>query len=207
MKWEASAPSNIALIKYMGKRKDSNEELPFPDLNSFYETLLEKNPDFPHLMKRNLPLNASLSFTLNHLITKVEILSSGMTKKKQDDEWYPINENGFHVKLNHFSQKRFLDFFKFLKKVFHIKGFYRIQSGNNFPHSIGLASSASSFAALTLATYKLAKNNSFFKKDLSISSLSQLSRLGSGSSCRSFFPLGLFGEVTQSNPLHFHGIT
>ena len=187
MKWEAFAPANIALIKYMGKKTSFPKDPPFPNSDPLYETFLEANSPLSILTKTNLPLNDSLSFTLNHCITKVEILSHRMTKQKQVDEWHPLNENGFHVKLSRFSQKRFLNFFQFLKQVFHIQGFYRIRSGNNFPHSAGIASSASSFAALTLASYQLAKSHSFFKKNVSLSSLSQLSRLGSGSSCRSFF--------------------
>lgn len=202
MKWEASAPSNIALIKYMGKKNSSTEKLLTSEFNSFPEALSDKNLHLFNLTKRNLPLNDSLSFTLNHFVTKVEILSEGMIKKRQD-EWRPLNENGFQVKLDCSAQKRFLDFFRFLKEVFHIKGFYKIRSGNNFPHSAGLASSASSFAALTLATYKLAKSTCFSEKDLTLSFLAQLSRLGSGSSCRSFFsPWSLWrGHTVQ--PIKF----
>ena len=44
LSWEAIAPSNVALIKYAGKKDTSN-----------------------------LPLNSSFSYTLNHLVTKVRI--------------------------------------------------------------------------------------------------------------------------------------
>lgn len=199
MKWEASAPSNIALIKYMGKKNPSIEASFDPDLTASYEAFLDKKNPLPSLKKGNLPLNDSLSFTLSHLITKVEISINEITKKKQD-EWHPLNKRNFQVQLNASSQKRFLNFFKLLKEFFHIEGFYRIRSGNNFPHSAGLASSASSFAALTLATYKLAKSTSFLNKDFPLSFLAQLSRLGSGSSCRSFFsPWSLWrGNTVQS---------
>ena len=56
--------------------------------------------------------------------------------------------------------------------------------------SIGSASSASSFSALTLAVYKLARDRSSVKdkiKTLQREDLAQLSRVGSGSSCRSLF--------------------
>lgn len=46
-------------------------------------------------------------------------------------------------------QEKFLKFFALLKKEFKLSGFYQIESTNNFPSDCGLASSASSFAALT----------------------------------------------------------
>ena len=48
MKWLATAPSNIALIKYMGKQDP----------------------------KANIPTNSSLSYTLDHLITEVKLTTS-----------------------------------------------------------------------------------------------------------------------------------
>ena len=62
-----------------------------------------------------------------------------------------------------------------------------MQSGGNFPVGCGLASSAAGFAALTLAAYRLAKTAGFLKEGKTLRELSQLSRQGSGSSCRSFF--------------------
>ena len=159
MEITATAPSNIALIKYAGK-KDSN----------------------------NLPVSPSLSYTLNHLITTVQIQPSADSLK---DCWEPLNkENFFPLKLSQHSIDRYLKFFHFLKDTFKISGTYRIQSGNNFPAEAGVASSASSFCALTLATHKLAKHCSMKKTQLEnfeLSRLSALSRRGSGSSCRSFF--------------------
>jgi diphosphomevalonate decarboxylase len=54
-----------------------------------------------------------------------------------------------------------------------------IQSKNNFPTASGLASSASGFAALTVGL------NTFFQSDYSMQELANLTRLGSGSACRS----------------------
>lgn len=167
MKVAASAPSNIALIKYMGKTDSAN----------------------------NLPANASLSWTLEALRTQVEIeFDPTLTA----DEWSPLIAPGFEkMELSEKGQA------KFLKQVARIRAdlqkqtqnhapmkaqaYFRIQSANNFPSDCGIASSASSFAALTKATYAMyeAMDSSFRAPE--VSKQAEMSRLGSGSSCRSFF--------------------
>lgn len=193
--WSAKAPSNIALIKYMGK---ADQSASFShDLNQdLISHLCQEDKEV--LYFRNVSFHSSLSYTLPHLITQVQIEESGQ------DDWSPFQKNPFHnIKtyqlsknipleshLSSFAQKRFLNFFQFLKRVFLIPGHYTVYSQNNYPMAIGAASSASSFAALTLATYALAKDCSSIKdkiKDLQRKDLARLSRVGSGSSCRSFF--------------------
>ena len=172
MKWTASAPSNLALIKYMGKK--------------------------PAGAGKNIPLNSSLSFTLNHFMTKVEI------EEAPSDSWCPLKKgDSFYTDLPLPARKRFLDFFQQLKKYFSIPGSYRIYSGNNFPLSAGAASSASSFAALTRATYKLAQDQTPLQKKLSTEELAQISRSGSGSSCRSFFSPWALWTDKSVQPLKF----
>lgn len=153
---EASAPSNIALIKYMGKIPGSSKG------------------------SGNLPTNSSFSLTLENLRTFVTIEPKG-----KEDTWAPLA--GFQaIQLSPTGLTKFLDHFKRLKETWNISGAFEIRSANNFPSDCGLASSASSFAALTLATYELARES---QKNLAVSALelSKLSRRGSGSSCRSFF--------------------
>lgn len=163
MHWLAQAPSNIALIKYMGK-KDTDS---------------------------NLPDNASLSYTINNLLStvKLEVLP---TKK---DIWEPLNIPGAsEFTLSVSGQKRFLEHMQRIKAYFNYTGGFLVQSSNNFPHSSGLASSASSFAALTkCAALALAELTQ--QPLLPVEEQAQLSRLGSGSSCRSFFaPWALWKE-------------
>ena len=159
MQWIATAPSNLALIKYAGKKD-----------------------------KSNLPLNASLSYTLDHLMTKVRITQIDGPV----DQWKALEDKGtLKIDLSQQGINRFLSFFAFLKKVFQVPGFYLVESANNFSADAGMASSASSFCALTRATHKMALDCSVVpegmrQKGLS-SYLSALSREGSGSSCRSFF--------------------
>ena len=56
-----------------------------------------------------------------------------------------------------------------------------VQSASNFPADAGIASSASSFSALTMAVASL------LRRPESTEELARLSRAASGSSCRSFF--------------------
>ncbi len=180
MSWTASAPSNLALIKYAGKKD-----------------------------KSNIPLNASLSYTLDHLITKVRITKT----EGPADTWKALEDKDIlKIPLSRQGINRFLNFFGFLKKVFHVPGFYLVESGNNFSADVGLASSASSFCALTQASYKMALDFSVMPEEVRKYSpvcLSKVSREGSGSSCRSFFrPWALWeGEGACKMDLPFSKLT
>ena len=157
--WRAEAPANIALIKYMGK----------VDLHE------------------NQPSNDSLSYSLDHLITRVELAPSFSGQ----DQWQPLKEEGFEpLELSTSGTERFLKHLDFLKSQLQLPGHYIIRSANNFPSDCGLASSASSFAALTKAAHELALERSLDREAaeaITTHELAQLSRRGSGSSCRSLF--------------------
>ena len=178
-RWEAWAPSNLALIKYAGKKDRSN-----------------------------LPLNPSLSYTLDNLITKVRITPL----EGEEDQWEALKDKEcFPIQLSPAAVKRFLTFFQFLKEAFKVSGSYLVQSANNFPASIGAASSASSFCALTRVTHKMALSRSAepeLVEGFTPSCLSVLSRHGSGSSCRSFFrPWALWEkEGARLLPLPFEDL-
>ena len=133
----------------------------------------------------NAPTNSSLSYTLNELLSYVEI----ETYQNSHDLWEPLDIPGLpgpQIQLPKSGQERFLAHFDFLKKQFGHEGTFVIRSTNNFPSDSGLASSASSFAALTKCAND-ALSDLVNKKTLSDNEMATFSRQGSGSSCRSFF--------------------
>ena len=165
MKWSVKAPANIALIKYMGKAPGN----------------------------QNIPLNASLSYTLPSLLTYVELEENA----QQEDSWEPLlGQADFipHV-FSEAAQTRFLNHLKLIKREFGCTATFTVRSANNFPHSTGLASSASSFAALTQAAVEACAACTSTEIP-SIATQAALSRKGSGSSCRSFFePWALWDQT------------
>ncbi|MGB6977151.1 MAG: diphosphomevalonate decarboxylase [Gammaproteobacteria bacterium] len=152
--WQATVPTNIALIKYMGKTD----------------------------AQRNVPSNGSLSYTLPHLTSTVTLqLHEGAR-----DIWQPLEKVAQHYELSNSGQQKFLNHLAFLKQQFGFQGNFIVCSANNFPSDCGLASSASSFAALTQCTVN-ALQTLGVAPPLKITQIAALSRQGSGSSCRSFF--------------------
>jgi diphosphomevalonate decarboxylase len=129
----------------------------------------------------NQPTNASLSYTLDHLVSTVEVEYVPGT-----DAWsWEMLESSEPFAMSDKGRAKYIGFAQRLADQFGIPGQYKIRSGNSFPAACGIASSASSFAALTLAMAEIQKN--VRGGHLSAQELSRLSRMGSGSSCRSFF--------------------
>ncbi|WP_276378860.1 diphosphomevalonate/mevalonate 3,5-bisphosphate decarboxylase family protein [Flavobacterium sp. H4147] len=157
--FEWIAPSNIALVKYWGKKDNQ------------------------------IPANPSISFTLNNCKT---ITKLAFTKK---DISTPLNvANGFSFDLL-FEGKPKEDFKpkiqKFLERVEAYLPFlkdyhFTIDTQNTFPHSSGIASSASGMAALAMNFMSLERElNPEMTEDYFYQKASFLARLGSGSACRS----------------------
>lgn len=136
-----------------------------------------------------LPRNPSISFTLNKAYT--ETLLTYQVKEQFDNHidlsfYFEGKENeAFKAKQVKFLNS-ILPIFPFLTQL-HIK----IESQNSFPHSAGIASSASSMATLAMCLCTLeaqlfndieVNSDSFYKK------ASYIARLGSGSACRSVYP-------------------
>ncbi len=152
VKWKA--PSNIALVKYWGKKAGQ------------------------------IPANPSISFTLDACSTTTTL--DFVPKNTPSDEfsfdlWFEEKSmEGFKPKIETFF-KRIEPFLPFLK-AYH----FTIETSNSFPHSSGIASSASGMAALALCLMDIEKlldseiTEAYFKKKASF-----LARLGSGSAARS----------------------
>ena len=160
-----AAPSNIALVKYWGKKGFQ------------------------------LPANASLSLTLSKAYTQTTISWENKKNKGLDFEFF-------------FEGKENLKFYEKMKTVllnlskelpFLVDYKLKIETINTFPHSTGIASSASSMAALALCLCSMeteitGQEQDFFKR------ASYLARIGSGSASRS-----IFGEFVQWGELREEG--
>lgn len=139
----ARAHSNIALIKYWGKRAQ----------------------------QRNLPAVGSISITLDGLHTDTTVaFDPTLLSDTAELDGKPVTSS------------RLSAFLDLIRQRAGITDCASIQSSNNFPTGAGLASSASGFAALTMAATHAAGLT-----DLSGEELSILARQGSGSAARSIF--------------------
>ncbi len=174
--WIADAPSNIALIKYMGKLVATADS------------------------SRNTPTNASLSLTLDHLTTRVRVRE--VDGPKGSLSWSPLVLPGWDVPvISQMGQARFLKHAsRCLEKLESTENrALLIESANSFPSDCGLASSASSFAALTVAMAKVSGRD---VDDPAIRRrLSELSREGSGSSCRSLYTPWALWKTEGAEPV------
>jgi diphosphomevalonate decarboxylase len=154
----AIAPANIAFIKYWGKE---NEELRYP-------------------------LNSSISMNLNNCVTTTTVEFSDKFKSDTffliENNTTPRNKTHVHKiarNENKNEADRVIRQIDRIRKLADKSWFAKVASYNNFPKNAGIASSASGFAALTLAGCRAA-GLSLSEKELSV-----LARIGSGSACRS----------------------
>ncbi len=157
-----------------------------------------------------LPRNPSISFTLNNAFT--EMMLQYRLKERQDDKISLTFDFEERDKIDKFRQKIVafletqLDVFPFLTQLD-----LAITSSNSFPHSAGIASSASSMSALALCLCSLeneflgqnTEGSVFFQK------ASNLARLASGSACRSVYPTmavwGVCADVKGSSDTYAIG--
>ena len=150
-KW--SAPSNIALVKYWGKKENQ------------------------------IPANPSISFTLNNCKT---ITALDVVKKENLSEI--TFDLLFEGKPKEDFKPKILKFFQRIEKYCpYIKEYhFVIDTQNTFPHSSGIASSASGMAAIAMNIMCLEKEiNPSITEEYFYQKASFLARLGSGSACRS----------------------
>jgi diphosphomevalonate decarboxylase len=116
-------------------------------------------------------MNGSISMNLDGLMTTTTVEFSpdfAADSATVDDK--PMTGPGLERVADHLDQVR---------KLAGVNYRARVQSENNFPSGAGIASSASAFAALSLAA------TAALGLDLSERDLSRLARLGSGSASRS----------------------
>jgi len=153
VKWKC--PSNIAIVKYWGKKENQ------------------------------IPCNSSLSLTLANACTEVEVELGG--KSNQGIElhyFFEGKENDqFGARVEKYLAEH-IEHFPFLRD--HS---LTIKSSNNFPHSAGIASSASAFGAMSLALLDLRYQTKEKPTEMEfLQQASRMARLASGSACRSIFP-------------------
>ncbi|NIO20446.1 MAG: diphosphomevalonate decarboxylase [Candidatus Aenigmarchaeota archaeon] len=122
--------------------------------------------------KMMLPFAGSVSMTLDSMFTKTTVEFDS----KYDRDIFVLN--GKELKDGE-EYEEVVDHLNLIREMAKVKEHARVVSENNFPTAAGLASSASGFAALSLAGSKAAGLN------LDERGLSILSRRGSGSASRS----------------------
>lgn len=120
----------------------------------------------------NLPVTSSLSISMSHLgaCTKISLIDAKKDAIFLNNELMPETVI-FYKRL-----VEFLDLFRQNKNMY-----FEISTKTNIPVGAGLASSACGFAATVKAL------DALFGWDLTLAELSILSRLGSGSACRSIY--------------------
>lgn len=150
-----TSPSNIAIVKYWGKRPGQ------------------------------IPANASLSLTLSKARTETSVTYTYDKSIKEPQLTFKFEgktQDQFEKRI----KKYLLEIRELLPWLNHTK--LSIDSSNNFPHSSGIASSASAMSALALTLCDIEERmygrktaKDFMKK------ASFLARLGSGSASRSVY--------------------
>ena len=159
------SPSNIAIVKYWGKK------------------CIQQG------------INPSLSFTLSNSFTETEI--QYQSKQSKEDIAFTFY---FEGKYSSDFEKRLLSYFESIKNRLELFKKYELEifSKNTFPHSAGIASSASAMSSLALGlltiekTIKNIPENEFYQR------ASDLSRLASGSAARSVYGgFTLWGELSN----------
>ena len=136
-----------------------------------------------------IPANSSISFTLKNCYTQTTI-----SFEKSNEFQIDLSVDG---KKNIAFLPKIEQFFKRIKEYSPYIYDYKLQLDtlNTFPHSSGIASSASGFSALAYAVVQLEKQLSNLNEKEAMIKASFLSRLGSGSACRSLFgPLAIWGK-------------
>jgi diphosphomevalonate decarboxylase len=160
------SPSNIAFVKYWGKKG------------------------------HQIPANPSLSMTLKECVTETHVSFAPSDTLKVELFLDGVKEDKFAAKIE-----------KYLLSLIQIPQLqnvsYTVKTKNTFPHGTGIASSASGLSAfaLGLTEYLGVEEEHFFPV------ASNLSRLASGSACRSVYGgFTTWGDESDeyASPFHVH---
>ncbi len=169
------SPSNIALVKYWGKRENQ------------------------------IPENPSISFTLDACATTTKLSFKKLDRKGEKFSFDLLFEGkekvDFKPKIDTFFER--IEMYMPFLKEFH----FTIETSNSFPHSSGIASSASGMSALALCLMGMEKKlNTAISEKYFNQKASFLARLGSGSASRSIegslVQWGSYKGIPESSDLY-----
>lgn len=160
----ARAPANIAFIKYWGA----------------------------HDLERGVPLNDSISMTLSRCVSTCTVEVLERDGSGEADEIFLAGAQGLQPAPEPFAA-RILAHLHRLRDLSDDEVRFRVATRNSFPAGAGLASSASGFAALTLATTRAL---GLERSEAELSVLAR--RSGSGSAARSV--MGGYVELPGGPP-------
>jgi diphosphomevalonate decarboxylase len=144
--------------------------------------------------ENQIPANPSISYTLNHCRTNTTM------------EFFAGEDFSVQTFLAGNEEKKFAEKIeKYFKNIepylpWVLKGKYTIKTENTFPHSSGIASSASGFGAIAKCLMNLDEifNSNNQQPEFTNQKASFLARLGSGSACRSLYEgLVVWGKTEE----------
>ncbi|MBC7426585.1 MAG: diphosphomevalonate decarboxylase [Bacteroidia bacterium] len=139
-----------------------------------------------------LPANPSISFTLDKAVTD----TSFKVFSKNSSEKYDLHFE-FEGNPNPAFKEKLIKYFDKINAEFPFLTEYKLEisSSNTFPHSSGIASSASSMSALALCICDLHEQITGTSFENFHQKASEIARIGSGSASRSIYPgLVMWGE-------------
>lgn len=173
----ASAPSNIALLKYWGK--------------------VEK--------RVQIPVNSSISYTLGGFRSFTKVTALGrFFPTEQVQTINPFSNKLFlNGNLDNEIPAKMDSLIKSILYPFAQEISLKIESKNNFPTACGIASSASGYAALVAAIADLLQLRNHFSDAELILWLTEWARLGSGSATRSCFVSSEVSFIKWESPLDY----
>ncbi|MDH4466865.1 MAG: hypothetical protein QE271_02300 [Bacteriovoracaceae bacterium] len=174
--------SNIALVKYWGKTSKAYDD---------------------GVIDPQIPLNPSLSFTLKHAKTFMDIQWREVAlPENAEDKIFSITDFLFEQSPNVAFAKNLTQKINRLSKLVHWKcgAEIKISSSNTFPHSSGIASSASSMSCLS----KFLRQ--FLRED-TLDNAAQVARILSGSASRSLYPGFVSWEEKSIAPVESQNIS